>query len=103
MKKNNKKYLIALALLPAIAAWGAAAWLVIKDAPQFIASTRANLALWNMMQSEGVTAEEILRSPYLDRLSNDDLWDLIDESMIMGRKDITAVLMQKVQERKNRG
>ena len=103
MKKNNKKYLIALALLPIIAACGAAAWLVIRDTPELIASTRANFALWSMMQSEGVTAEDIERSPYIDQLNDEDLRDLINESRINKQPEITAVLMQKLHERKHRG
>ena len=102
MNNNNKKYLIALALLPVIAACGTAAWLVIKDTPKLIASTLANFALWNMMQSEGVTAEDIEHSPYLGQLNNDDLRDLIDESRINKQPEITAVLLKKLRERENR-
>ena len=103
MKNSNKKYIIALALLPAIAACGAAAWLVIRDTPRLIASTRANFALWTMMQSEDITAEDIERSPYIDQLTNDDLRDLIDESRINKQPEITAVLIKKLRERRNRG
>lgn len=100
MKKNDKKYLITLALLPAISALGAAAWLVIRDTPKLIASTRANFTLWTMMQSEDVTAGDIAKSPQLDKLTNDDLIDLIDESVICKKPYITAVLRQKLRERK---
>ena len=102
-KSNNKKYLIALALLPVIAACGAAAWLVIRDTPRLIESTRANYSLWTLMQSEDVTVEEIAENPLIDSLTDDDLLDLIDEARINKRLDISEALIKKLRDRKIRG
>ena len=99
--KNNKKIAAALAVLPLIAAAGTWAYIIAAETYKFAASTHANLVLWNMMKSEDVTARDIAGSPYLDRLSSEDLRDLIDESIIDGKPEITAVLMQKLHERKN--
>ena len=98
---NKKKIAAALAVIPLIAAAGTWAYIIAAETCKFAASTHANLVLWNMMKSEDCTARDIARSPYLDRLSDDDLWDLIDESIIDGKPEITAVLMDKVHERKS--
>lgn len=98
--KSNKKIGAALAVIPLIAAAGTWAYIIAAETYKFAASTHANLVLWNMMKSEDCTARDIARSPYLDRLSSEDLWELIDESIIDGKPEITAVLMEKAHERK---
>ena len=98
----NKKHILSLLVLPIISFAGTAAWLIYKEGTKFISSTHAHYALWTMLKSKDVTARDIAQSPYLEQLSNEDLLDLIDESVTDGRTEITAMLKKKLHERKNR-
>lgn len=94
-----KKRILSLLVLPIAAFAGAAAWLLYYEGTKFIDSTHAHYELWRMMKSEDVTVSDIAQSPYLDKLSREDLCDLIDESVIDGKPEITAMLKRKLHER----
>ena len=96
-----KKHILSLLVLPIAAFAGAAAWLLYYEGTKFIDSTHAHYELWRMMKSEEVTVSDIAQSPYLDKLSNEDLCDLIDESVMDNKPEIAAMLKRKLQERIN--
>lgn len=97
-----KKHILSLLVLPIAAFAGTAAYLICKEGAKFIDSAHAHYALWTMLKSEDVTARDIAQSPYLERLSNEDLSDLADEAVMDGRTEIADMLKRKLRERINR-
>ena len=96
-----KKHILSLLVLPIAAFAGAAVWLLYQEGTKLINSTHAHYVLWTMLKSEDVTVSDIAQSPYFDKLSNEDLRDLIDESVMDGKPEITAMLKKKLRDRMN--
>lgn len=66
-------------------------------------SKQSEMTVRGMMRDPNTAAYDIHKEPRLDRISEKGMLRLIDESVSLGRVEITAVLMQKLNERKSTG